>query len=284
MVLVTKMVDKENIDCTKCPNIPSMNLYRKDEIKECAGGELYVLSITLDENWGIYHNLGGLYGFFEDVLIDMYGNLSNNSLLHMMMWQCTRDLKASIFLAFCGHYRQAMVVMRGALEISIYGAYFQLKTNSAKSKEEKEELKKLWEDWWNGTSDKKSFSVVTKELEGEGKLTSEMARITRAIYYGALSKHIHTFIGDDVERVLNDEKKKMPIRKSSTFYDNSYLNKCSETLIELFSLISEVLQRFSPKLTTKGEDGLRRLQSLLKILKDDKSRAIAFTSCSKIKI
>ena len=277
------MVDKENTDCAKCPNMPCMNLYRKDEIEECAGGELYVLSITLDENWDIYHDLGGLYGFFEDVLIDMYGNLSNINLLHMMMWQCARDLKASIFLAFCGHYRQAMVVMRGALEIFIYGAYFQLKTNSAKSKEEKEELEKLWEDWRKGTRDKKSFGAVTKELKSEGKLSAETEKMVRAIY-GSLSKYIHTFIGDDVERVLNNEDERMPIRKSSTFYDNSYLNKCSETLIELFSLISEVLQRFSPKLTTKGEDGLRRLQSLLKILKDDKSRAIAFTSCSKIKI
>lgn len=283
MIMVTKMVYKENIDCAKCPNIPSMNLYRKDEIEECAGGELYVLSIALDENWDVYHNLGGLYGFFEDVLIDMYGNLSNISLLHMMMWQCTRDLKASIFLAFCGHYRQAMVVMRGALEIFIYGAYFQLKTNSAKSKEEKEELERLWEDWRKGTRDKKSFGAVTKELKSEGKLSAETEKMVRAIY-GSLSKHIHTFIGDDVERVLNDEDERMPIRKSSTFYDNSYLNKCSETLIVLFSLISEVLQRFSPKLTTKGEDGLRRLQSLLKILKDDKNRAVAFTSCSKITI
>lgn len=277
------MVGKENVDCAKCPNMPSMNLYRKDEIEEYAGGELHILSITLDENWGIYHNLGGLYGFFEDILIDMHENLSNISLLHMMMWQCARDLKASIFLAFCGHYRQAMVVMRGALEIFIYGAYFQLKTNSAKSKEEKEELKKLWEDWRKGTRDKKSFGAVTKELKSEGKLSAETEKMVRAIY-GSLSKYIHTFIGDDVERVLNNEDERMPIRKSSTFYDNSYLNKCSEILIGLFSLVSEVLQRFSPKLTTKGEDGLRRLQSLLKILKDDKSRAVAFTSCSKIKI
>ncbi|MGB2728607.1 MAG: hypothetical protein WBD09_09060 [Halobacteriota archaeon] len=278
------MVDKENLDCAKCPNMPSMNLYRKDEIEEYAGGELHILSITLDENWGIYHNIGGLYGFFEVILIDMHENLSNISLLHMMMWQCARDLKASIFLAFCGHYRQAMMVMRGALEIFIYGAYFQLKTNSAKSKEEKEELEKLCEDWRKGTRDKKSFSAVTKELKSEGKLSAETKKITIAIYYGVLSKHIHTFIGDDVERVFNNEDGRMPIRKSSTFYDNSYLNKCSETLIELFSLISEVLQRFSPKLTTKGEDGLRRLKSLLKILKDDKSRAVAFTSCSKITI
>lgn len=282
--MVKKMVDKENLDCAKCPNMPSMNLYRKDEIEEYAGGELHILSITLDENWGIYHNIGGLYGFFEVILIDMHENLSNISLLHMMMWQCARDLKASIFLAFCGHYRQAMMVMRGALEIFIYGAYFQLKTNSAKSKEEKEELEKLCEDWRKGTRDKKSFSAVTKELKSEGKLSAETKKITIAIYYGVLSKHIHTFIGDDVERVFNNEDGRMPIRKSSTFYDNSYLNKCSETLIELFSLISEVLQRFSPKLTTKGEDGLRRLKSLLKILKDDKSRAVAFTSCSKITI
>lgn len=282
--MMKKMVEKENLGCAKCPNIPSMNLYRKDEIEEYAGGELHVLFITLDENWGIYHNIGGLYGFFEDVLIDMYENLSNISLLHMMMWQCARDLKASIFLAFCGHYRQAMVVMRGALEIFIYGAYFQLKTNSAKNEEEKEELEKLWEDWWNGTRDKKSFSAVIKELEKEGKLTSKMAETTKAIYYASLSKHIHTFIGDDVERVLDDEDERIPIRKSSTFYDNSYLNECSETLTELFSLISEVLQRFSPELTTKGEDGLKKLQALLNILKDDKSRAVAFTSCSKIKI
>jgi len=33
------MVGKENLDCAKCPNIPSMNLYRKDEIEEYAGGE-----------------------------------------------------------------------------------------------------------------------------------------------------------------------------------------------------------------------------------------------------
>lgn len=42
----------------------------------------------------------------------------------IVLWQCIKDLKCSAFLALCGHYRNAMQVLRPVLENFLVGLYF----------------------------------------------------------------------------------------------------------------------------------------------------------------
>lgn len=76
------------------------------------------------------------------------------SYLKIVLDQSARDLKGSLFLAFSGHYRQAMQVLRCSFENLISGVYFHSDlcglTESGAAKEEFVQLDKRFNEWKEG--------------------------------------------------------------------------------------------------------------------------------------
>ena len=181
--------------------MPSLNLFRRDEMDIEAGGEFYIISISLKQktSWAIYHNAGGILGLSEDVLIDLFrvGHIERIAVIHMMAWQCLRDLKASVFLALCGHYRQAAIISRAALELLVLGAYFQRKRELALFKGRNNKLEKEWEEWLKGSKSRPKFSAARGFLRTNGVIDEKIDAEIKEIYH-QLSGLPHTIAGGDV--------------------------------------------------------------------------------------
>lgn len=263
--------------CDKCPNILCINLFRKDEIDEKAGGELHILKQVLDKTKGklIFHNAGGVLCFLEDVLI---GAMEDNkiSLLNMHAWQCIRDLKTSLFLAFCGHLRQSMIIIRVALEMFVFGMYFQIKEY-----EDDEKLEEEWQAVWKGSPDRPSFSSTLRHLSKKNILTEDQEKTCRKLYYHEFSICVHTLAGGDVWKLIEDEELRLPLRPSSGFIKLHDLKDWFGIFVKICTFITNGYLVFSPQIK---EDRKKALDSLRRLLADPniEEKALEFTQCPQI--
>ena len=131
------------IPCMSCPFMPSLNLLRYDEVREKAGGELRILASYLETDVGsaIYHNVGLTLGSLEDFAVGLAPLMKVDkkvAYLHMTLWDSIGDLKSSLLLAFTGHFRRAMVLLRVSLELAILGVYISVKARTSREEELKE--------------------------------------------------------------------------------------------------------------------------------------------------
>lgn len=107
------MKSEHRRDCTRCKLIDCFNLFEKSEDVEDAGKELYVYNllgkkIEKKNEMGIYVCTNGRFLEASCFLTSPIYLYPKKSYLKDVLLQVTRDFKASIFLAFSGHYRQAM--------------------------------------------------------------------------------------------------------------------------------------------------------------------------------
>lgn len=265
-------------DCTCCPFMPSLDLFRQDEIrKKEAGGELNVLYLTTtDPNAiAIYHNTGGLIGSLEDILIGYKERVSEAGYIHLFSWHFLRDLKASSFFAFCGRYKQASQILRSAIELMFTGIYFQ----ELKDKGEEEKLHSEWEKWMNGKKIN-GFSNGLRISMSRGLLTQK-AKKDAGKLYGNLSKAVHTLIREDGEIIVSTNKR--PARPASAFFNLEFLREWFEYLFQEVIIVYEMILALSLKPTEKSTEGLDMLSIIINGLQKNKEKPLPFVECPKLK-
>jgi hypothetical protein len=134
---------KHERDCIRCKVIECFDLFTESRDSVDAGNELYVYSIlgkkvNENEDLEVYVCTNGRFLMSSCFLTTPIFADSKGSYLSDILIQVPRDFKASIFLAFSGHYRQAMQVLRCAFENIISGVYYHtdlisLRKNKARS-------------------------------------------------------------------------------------------------------------------------------------------------------
>jgi len=260
-------------DCMRCPFMPSLNLFRPDEIRKDAGGELYNFGLTINEpqTMAIYHNVGGLIGSLEEILVDCQELIETMTYVHMFMWHSVRDLKASAFLSFSGHYRQALMVLRSALELLFIGIYFQT-LNDRNGKE----LEREWNNWWEGK--KGSYFSKGKAYALEKRLLTTEAKNVPGRLYNELSKAVHGLIRDELEEIMKDKK---PARPASAFYDIEFLKDWFKYFLQIVTIVQGIAQSLSSHLGERGKKGLKLLKEITNALEDNKQEALPFVDCPK---
>ena len=203
---------KNNVDnelkCLEC-YIPCINLYRKSRDNE--GGELFVLeNIVRQREKEITLCQSGVYLQALCLLLHSVGRrkMGASSYLAIIMGECIRDLKASVFLSYCGHHRQAMQVLRAGFETWIHGVYYQTIYSIHKKQTNQENLKCLeaeFEKWIKGEGERGNKLTF---LFGTAIVDYHEMRKYRKLY-DKLSKYIHSLketpIGKSIRNKCDDE-------------------------------------------------------------------------------
>ena len=195
-------------------------------------------------------------------------DLEEESYLKDVLRQSATDLKASMFLAFSGHYRQAMQVLRCSFENLISGIYFhsdlcQLRKNKA-TKEEFARLEKRFNDWRK--SGRVNIRASLEVLQRIGFLNWNEEKEWRELYSN-LSRFIHTpeeyVFRVKHKDVLKDVEMTCP---ATTYFSEDALRAWSNSYQKVFVAILKTIVEYHPfALNTKsGKLAVDELRSLEK--------------------
>ena len=251
-----RLSEKEHLgDCINCKYIKCLNLFEKSKDFEDAGNELHVYSILgkkienkLDLSAHACTN-----GKFLNASCFLTGPIftrHKESYLSDILIQVTRDFKASIFLAFSGHYRQAMQVLRCAFENIISGIYFQSDLVSlTKKKATAEDFSRL----------ERRFNEWKKQGRGDIHKTIEVLRRIDFLsiaeerdwheLYGLLSKFIHT-PEEFVTYVKHADEIKLKgeiVCPAQTYFNEEQLIEWSDHFQRVFAILLKTIAEFHPE-------------------------------------
>jgi hypothetical protein len=249
MVLKSKNAYK----CHKCPEIDCINLFYHNKQHKNVGGELYIYNLLgkrMEKNDELnkYVCRNGNLLKIMCLLVDPITELKEKSFLKDVLEQSVKDLKASMFLAFSGHYRQAMQVLRCSFENIISGAYFHsdliLLYGNGDAKDKLIKLEKRFNDW---------------KKDGRGEIRSSIEVLRRTSFlnydeekewkelYGNLSRFIHT----PKEYVLPIKHKDMlkgteMTCPSTTYFSEDALQAWSDSFEKVFIAILKTIIKYHP--------------------------------------
>jgi hypothetical protein len=262
-------------DCIRCKVIECFNLFDKSHESVDAGNELYVYSILgrkIDENedLGVCVCTNGSFLRASCFLADPIFTYYKNSYLSDILIQVTRDFKASIFLAFSGHYRQAMQVLRCGFENIISGAYYHtdlisLGKNNAKTNDFAR-LNRRFNEWKKGRS-RVNVHKAIEVLRRIGFLSMDEEESWNELY-NLLSKFIHT-PEEFVTRVEHDGKIKLKgeiVCSAATYFSEKQLIEWSDCYQSVFAILLKTVAEFHPEIfnTESGKIAVRCIKSELK--------------------
>ena len=260
--------------CDRCPEINCLNLFDHLRKYKNVGGELYIYKLLgkiMEEKYielNKYVCKNGNLLRIICFLVNPIRDIKEASYLKDVLYQSARDLKASMFLAFSGHYRQAMQVLRCSFENLISGVYFhsdlcQLRKNNA-PKEGFAQLEKRFNNW------KKSGRVNVRAsleiLRRIGFLDRNEEKDWKKLY-GNLSRFIHTpeeyVFRIKHENVLRDIEIGCP---STTYFSEDALQAWSNSFEKVFAAILKTIVEYHPfALKTKsGKIAVNQLRSVEK--------------------
>lgn len=186
-------------------DIPAIALEWEDINRKEAGGELYVIKLTMSdpESRIIVENSSMCYHAISELIGEVGVRNTNQAtqMVNSICWQALRDLKVSLFLAMAGRYRSAHIIQRGIIELVGSALFFERKI--------KAEASPGWRrvsEWLNGD---KEASPSFEEIQGV--LTDLSPYLGEAIYTSLQEDrefqnlHVHTPIGGQVHEVLFEE-------------------------------------------------------------------------------
>ena len=251
-----RLFDKEHLgDCINCRYIECLNLYKKSEDSEDAGNELYVYSILgkkIENKLDLTAHtcVNGKFLNASCFLTVPIFRDHRESYLSDILIQVTRDFKASIFLAFAGHYRQAMQVLRCAFENIISGVYFHSQlvslTRKKASAQDFARLERRFNQW------KKEGRVNVRKsveiLERIGFLSTDEERDWDELY-GVLSKFVHT-PEEFVTHVKHAGEIKLKgdfVCPACTYFNEEQLIEWSDCFQRVFANLLKTLTEFHPE-------------------------------------
>ena len=263
---------KEAFKCDRCPEIHCLNLFDHLKKYKNIGGELYIYKLLgkkMEEKYvelNKYVCKNGNLLRIVCFLVNPIAELEEESYLKDVLYQSAKDLKASIFLSFSGHYRQAMQVLRCSFENLISGIYFhsdlcQLRSENS-TKEEFARLEKRFNDW-----KKKGRVNIRASLEVLGRigfLTRDEEKDWKELYSN-LSRFIHTpeeyVFTVKHKDVLKDIQMTCP---STTYFSEDALRAWSTSFEKVFVAILKTITEYHPfALGTKsGKLAVNQLRSV----------------------
>lgn len=202
-------------------------------------------------------------------LVNPITESQEKSYLKDVLYQSAKDLKASLFLAFSGHYRQAMQVLRCSFENLISGIYYhsdlcELQKNDA-NKEEFARLEGKFNRW------KKEGRVnIRASLEilcRIGFLNRNEERDWKELYSN-LSRFIHT-PEEYICRVKHKDVLKKMACPASTYFSEDSLQTWSNSFQKVFDAILKTIVEYHPLAleTESGKIAINDLQSIEKDLR-----------------
>ena len=251
------MIHKHKRECTRCKIIPCFNLFKKSEDLDDAGGELYVYSLLgnkIDEKEreiGTYVCSNGR--FLEASCFLSHSicfDFKEKSYLKDVLFQVPRDFKASMFLAFSGHYRQAMQVLRCAFENLVSGTYFHSDLidlmKQGRKPQDLNQLEKRFNEW------KKSGRVaIHKNIEVLRKihfLDRKEEKKWRELYHN-LSRFIHTpdeFVSHEMHHGELARAGEIECA-ASTYFNEEELSEWSNCFQQIFAILIKIIAKYHPE-------------------------------------
>ena len=261
-------------NCIRCDQIECLNLFEKSKDSEDAGNELYVYSILAEKirsklDLRAYVCTNGKFLIASCFLTVPIYTDHKESYLSDILIQVSRDFKASIFLSFSGHYRQAMQVLRCAFENIISGIYFHSDLINLTKKraiaEDFSRLERRFNQW------KKEGRVnIRKSIEVLRKidfLSMDEERDWHKLY-GLLSKFIHTpeeFV-TYVEHAGEIKLKGDFVCPAATYFNEEQLIEWSDCFQRVFAALLKTVAEFHPEVfdTESGKIALRIIKGHLK--------------------
>ena len=263
---------KEAFKCDRCLEIDCLNLFDHRETPKNVGGELYIyrlLGKKVEEKYdemSKYVCKNGNLLRIVCFLVNPIFELEEESYLKDVLYQSAKDLKASTFLAFSGHYRQAMQVLRCSFENLISGVYFhsdlcQLRKRNG-TKKEIARLEKRFYDWKQ--SGRANIRASLEVLRRIGFLTRDEEKYWRELYSN-LSRFIHTpeeyIFSVKHKDMLKDIRMTCP---STTYFSEDALRAWSTSFEEVFVAILKTVTEYHPSVlkTKPGRLAANQLRSV----------------------
>lgn len=235
------------IEFDKQDELPALNFFWDDPQQYQAGGELRILELTKDNEHTrtLIENSAVVIGEVSDFLfwiLREYEDDLPHALLHGFCWQALRDLRASMFLALCGRYRQANMLHRSAVETTAYGVYFEPKPDEKGEYAENGE----YAAWISGKGGDEvpSFGDVKQAVR---KLDPPMSKDIADYLgrrWGEVSTVIHAPRGGDIDKVMHTEEGKSPIHPWSAYFDVEQAKQWYENFINDVFFVGYVITQF----------------------------------------
>jgi len=239
-------------DCMQCEVFDCLNLFMKSAYPLDTGNELYVYSILGQkvEKLGLNAHVCANGTFLRAscfLTVPIFRD-HKESYLSDILVQVTSDFKASMFLAFSGHYRQAMQVLRCAFENIISGVYFQSDfislTKKKANAKDFSRLERRFNEW------KKTGRVnIRKSIEVLRRidfLSMNEERDWRELY-DLLSKFIHT-PEKFVAHVKHEDEEKARTCPAGTYFSEDQLIEWSDSFQHVFAVLLKTIAEFHPEI------------------------------------
>lgn len=269
---------KETYSCHRCPEIKCLNLSYHSRVRkyENIGHELYIYKLLGKKMGKKFEKLkkyvcrNGNLLRATCFLVNPILELEEKSYLKDVLFQSAKDLKASMFLAFSGHYRQAMQVLRCSFENLISGVYFHsdlcgLRKNDA-TKEEFAQLEKRFNDWKK--SGRVNIRASLESLRRIGFLNRSEERDWKESYSN-LSKFIHT-PEEYICRMKYEELQNIEMTcPASTYFSEDALRAWSNSFQKIFVAILKTIVEYHPSVleTESGRIAIRDLRPIQRELR-----------------
>ena len=261
---------KETFKCHRCPETKCLNLYHHSRKYENIGHELYIYGLLGNKMKEKFDELNR-YVCRNGELLQATCFLVNpileekKSYLKDVLYQSGKDLKASTFLAFSGHYRQAMQVLRCSFENLISGVYFHSDLcellEKGSTKEEFARLQRRFDDWKK--SGRVNIRTSIEALRRIGFLDRNEEQDWKDLYSN-LSRFVHT----PEEYICRIRYEDVPIMWciASTYLSEDALRTWSNSFQEVFLAILKTVAEYHPFAleTESGKIAVRDLRHLAK--------------------
>ena len=275
LVLSVSSKSKETHSCHRCPKIKCLNLSYHSRVRkyENSGHELYIYKLlgkkmAKSDKLKKYVCRNGALLQVTCFLVNPILELEEKSYLKDVLFQSAKDLKASMFLAFSGHYRPAMQVLRCSFENLISSVYFhsdlcELRKNDG-TKKEFAQLEKKVNNWKR--AGRANIHASIRELRRGGFLNRKEEKDWRKLYSN-LSKFVHT-PKEYVCRMKHEELQNIEMTcPASTYFSEDALRVWSNSFQKVFVAILKTIVEYHP-FTLETESGKIVIDDLLPIKKE----------------
>lgn len=286
MVLSLSSKSKETHSCHRCSQIKCLNLSYHSRVRkyENSGHELYIYKLLGKKMTNEFDKLqkyvctNGALLKATCFLVNPILELEEKSYVKDVLFQSAKDLKASIFLAFSGHYRQAMQVLRCSFENLISGVYFhsdlcELRKSDG-TKKEFARLEVRFNNWKK--VGRANIHASIRELRRIGFLNRNEERDWSKLYSN-LSRFIHT-PEEYVCRMKYEDLQNIEMTcPASTYFSEDALRAWSNSFQKVFVAILKTIVEYHPSVL-ETESGKMAIDDLLSIDKELRilERTLAF--------
>jgi len=262
--------------CSNCKQISCLNLFRHTKNgDEFIGGELYVYKLINvnkihDEELSLFVCKNGKLFQSACFVIAPLNVALPNERIAVICNEVIRDMKASLYLAMSGHYRQATIILRCVFENFLFGLYFYAEEHIfAKNDDEKKDVQRNFKVWIKGgyrKSDKDLLDVIKRAR----LITKEEEKEWEKLFQN-LSQFVHTILNTETGREIIYGKVKILDCYSEVKFNKDNLKEWSGYYQRLIFIILNKLLILYPFLKNK-DAGILALKNIRVEFKNEKAK------------